>query len=165
VEASTAAAEAKAADGGVILGQSAIQAVEKALRTIGAICPGCDRPTYFHTVRGAAPTHEFKLAKAEVVKGRPKVIVETAFACDRRDCDAKEKWAAHPNVIAARTIPSWEIVVPPKPVDEDEGHFAKVDRCPSCGAEDQATAGPECEHELHAWHSTGEAWVEDGEAK
>lgn len=115
-----AAAEAKAAEGGVVLGQGAIAAMEKALRTIGAICCECERPTYFPTLRGPSVTQEFMLATAKIEEGKPKVVVQRAYACVRRDCEGAKKLIDHPDVIAVRSIPSWEILAGQPPDDLEE---------------------------------------------
>lgn len=110
--------EARAADGGVILGSAAVDATEKALRNLGAICGECDRPCYFHMPTGPAFTHEFVLMELKVEEGRNRVIIKRGYACSRRDCEGERKFAEHPNVIAARSIPSLEIVVPHGPEPE-----------------------------------------------
>lgn len=98
-----------------LLGPEAARGLEKALRVIGAICATCDRPTYHHTLKGPATTYEFKLCEVTLDRGKPMVTTSSAFCCSRKDCEGFQRWSGHPNVIAVRTFPSWEIIVPPKP--------------------------------------------------
>lgn len=119
MEGTTAKRETEAADGGVILGQGAIDAVEKALRNVGAICAECDRPCHFERFIGPSMTLEFLLATAKFEGEKAKVVVQRGYACMRRDCAGEEKFSRHPDVVAVRRIPSWEII-PLEPKAEEK---------------------------------------------
>lgn len=111
--------EAEAAEGARILGQGAIDALKKALFSIGASCGECGRPTYIEIPEGPTPpTYEYAMATARFEDGRPTIAVTKAFACAREDCEGREKFENHRDVIAAREIPTWKPMVPPPPGEE-----------------------------------------------
>lgn len=108
--------EAIAAEGAVILGQGAIDALRKALFSIGASCGECGLPTYVvYPSGGVAPTFEYALATATVEEGRPKLTISRAYACARPECEGREKFSNHRDVVATREIPSWIPMNGPEP--------------------------------------------------